>query len=42
MAKRTKTTHDTAANVGYEAQLWQMAEALRGSLDAAKHSGAVA
>jgi hypothetical protein len=29
MAKRTKTTNDTAANVGYEAQLWQMADALR-------------
>ncbi len=27
----------TAANVGYEAQLWQMADALRGSMDAAEY-----
>ena len=25
------------ANVGYEAQLWQMADALRGSMDAAEY-----
>src|SRR5437016_2275761 len=28
---------DTAANLGYEAQLWQMADALRGSMDAAEY-----
>jgi uncharacterized protein len=28
MAKRTRTTNDTAAIVGYEAQLWQMADAM--------------
>lgn len=36
--KRGSTvTKDTAANVGYEAQLWQMADALRGSMDAAEY-----
>ena len=28
---------DTAATLGYEAQLWQMADALRGSMDAAEY-----
>ncbi|MBN8509079.1 MAG: SAM-dependent DNA methyltransferase [Burkholderiales bacterium] len=28
---------DSAATVGYEAQLWQMADALRGSMDAAEY-----
>jgi type I restriction enzyme M protein len=32
---------DTAANVGYEAQLWQMADALRGSMDAAEYKHVV-
>ena len=44
MAKRTKsktTPQDTAANVGYEAQLWQMADALRGSMDAAENKHVV-
>ena len=27
----------TSANVGYEARLWQMADALRGSMDAAQY-----
>lgn len=27
-----------AANVGYEARLWQMADALRNNMDAAEHS----
>jgi hypothetical protein len=31
----TRQPDTTAANVGYEAQLWQMADALRGSMDAA-------
>src|SRR6266403_2602282 len=30
-------TNDSAATVGYEAQLWQMADALRGSMDAAEY-----
>ncbi len=33
--------NDTAANVGYEAQLWQMANALRGSMDAAEYKHVV-
>jgi type I restriction-modification system DNA methylase subunit len=40
LAKRKKTTHTSgasAATVGYEAQLWQMADALRGSMDAAEY-----
>ena len=31
----------TAAPVGYEAQLWQMADALRGSMDAAEYKHVV-
>jgi hypothetical protein len=34
--KATRAGKKTAANVGYEAQLWQMADALRGSMDAAE------
>jgi hypothetical protein len=30
---RLKKNNNTAANIGYEAQLWQMADALRGSMD---------
>src|SRR3989454_12026641 len=44
MAKATKTTaaqNSTAANVGYEAELWQMADALRGSMDAAEYKHVV-
>jgi type I restriction enzyme M protein len=40
LAKRKKNTGSpgtTSANVGYEAQLWQMADALRGSMDAAEY-----
>jgi type I restriction enzyme M protein len=33
--KRSTYKNATAANVGYEAELWQMADALRGSMDAA-------
>src|SRR6185312_12957564 len=33
----TKTSRSTGATVGYEAQLWQMADALRGSMDAAEY-----
>ena len=36
--KGTSTaSSSTAANVGYEAQLWQMADALRGSMVAAEY-----
>ena len=49
MAKRSKKSKSTAsartqssgANVGYEAQLWQMADALRGSMDAAEYKHVV-
>ncbi len=40
MAKRkaaTKKGDGSGATVGYEAQLWQMADALRGSMDAAEY-----
>ena len=39
--KRSKKTEATGANVGYEAQLWQMADALRGSMDAAEYKHVV-
>jgi type I restriction enzyme M protein len=35
--KNTGTPGNHSANVGYEAQLWQMADALRGSMDAAEY-----
>ena len=42
MAKRMKGSSEaTSANVGYEAQLWQMADALRGSMDAAEYKHVV-
>jgi len=44
LAKRknkSDTLTITAANVGYEAQLWQMADALRGSMDAAEYKHVV-
>ena len=34
---RPKKNDNSAATVGYEAQLWQMADALRGSMDAAEY-----
>jgi type I restriction enzyme M protein len=37
MAKTRTRKPSTAANVGFEAQLWQMADALRGSMDAAEY-----
>ena len=37
MAKRTRTSNETAANIGYEAHVLQMADALRGSMDAAEY-----
>jgi len=33
--------NDNGANVGYEAQLWEMADALRGSMDAAEYKHVV-
>ena len=44
MAKPKKTSNATkndGASVGYEAQLWQMADALRGSMDAAEYKHVV-
>ena len=44
MAKQknnTETPEVSAATVGYEAQLWQMADALRGSMDAAEYKHVV-
>ena len=35
-AKPTKQKTNNGTNVGYEAELWQMADALRGSMDAAE------
>ncbi len=35
--KNTDAAAGTGATVGYEAQLWQMADALRGSMDAAEY-----
>ncbi len=41
-AKKTpEAKSESAANVGYEAQLWQMADALRGSMDAAEYKHVV-
>ncbi len=44
MAKRSdsgKTSEGSSANVGYEAQLWQMADALRGSMDSSDYKHVV-
>ncbi|HXK42956.1 MAG TPA: class I SAM-dependent DNA methyltransferase [Anaerolineae bacterium] len=44
MAKRknnSKTNNSGAATVGYEAELWKMADALRGSMDAAEYKHVV-
>jgi len=41
MARPQKDKGGTAANIGYEAQLWQMADALRGSMDAAEYKHVV-
>jgi type I restriction enzyme M protein len=39
---RTRKSNDTtAATLGYEPQLWQMADALRGSMDAAEYKHVV-
>src|SRR5205823_3412801 len=41
MAGKSEKTNGTAATVGYEAKLWQMADALRGSMDAAEYKHVV-
>ncbi len=38
---RPRRKDETAATLGYEAQLWQMADALRGSMDAAEYKHVV-
>lgn len=39
--KNAKTTKNDGATLGYEAQLWQMADTLRGSMDAAEYKHVV-
>ena len=39
--KNNRTKTSSGANVGYEAELWQMADALRGSMDAAEYKHVV-
>jgi type I restriction enzyme M protein len=39
--KNRSPANATSANVGYEAELWQMADALRGSMDAAEYKHVV-
>ncbi|NJD37274.1 MAG: SAM-dependent DNA methyltransferase [Geobacter sp.] len=41
MARPKKSTNGTAATIGYEAQLWQMADALRGSMDSGEYKHVV-
>ena len=41
MPPRKTAKNDTAANIGYEAQLWQMADALRGSMDPGEYKHVV-
>lgn len=41
MARPKKQANGTAANIGYEAELWQMADALRGSMDAGEYKHVV-
>lgn len=38
---RATRPNTSAANVGYEAELWRMADALRGSMDAAEYKHVV-
>ncbi len=38
---RSKSSSGNGANVGYEAELWKMADALRGSMDAAEYKHVV-
>ena len=39
--KNSEKSDSSGATVGYEAQLWQMADALRGSMDAAEYKHVV-
>jgi len=39
--KKATSKAKTSANVGYEAQLWLMADALRGSMDASEYKHVV-
>ena len=39
--KKTAQAKDTTANLGYEAQLWQMADAMRNNMDAAEYKHVV-
>ncbi len=41
MAKEKKTSTGSAANLGFEAQLWQAADALRNNMDAAEYKHVV-
>jgi type I restriction enzyme M protein len=41
MAKQKKNSGSNGAIVGYEAELWRMADALRGSMDAAEYKHVV-
>ena len=41
LKKKSVSANATGANVGYEAQLWQMADALRGSMDAGEYKHVV-
>ena len=41
MAKQKSSKSSNGANVGYEAELWHMADALRGSMDAAEYKHVV-
>ena len=41
MAKQKTGKSSNGATVGYEQQLWQMADALRGSMDAAEYKHVV-
>ena len=41
VAKAPKTDRGTAATIGYEAELWRMADALRGSMNAAEYKHVV-
>jgi type I restriction enzyme M protein len=41
MAKQKSSKSSNGATVGYEQQLWQMADALRGSMDAAEYKHVV-
>ncbi len=40
-AGKKSPKNDNGATVGYEAQLWQMADALRGSMDAGEYKHTV-